>query len=299
MLRTYFDIFRSDLATARATQLVTSILFVFLSSVGCAQTYYLGSSGDKTDMNAILNQIKPGQIVIISENHGFRPHHQNQRDLLVQFSAASFPLSVGMEFFSYPDQALVDQFTSDNLTEEDFLKQIKWGKIPFDNYRFQVRLPHYRSGQTLALNAPRALTTKIKDSGLDSLTDEEKKWLPPNFALGLPTYFERFRETMKDHAKPEQIEKYFASQSVWDDTMAWQATEYMKRVPNALLVIIVGDFHVAYQDGLVARLRARGAQNILSISQVNTSDMSDDERKAAIMPSAVYGSRADYIFDVN
>lgn len=273
------------------------VKFLLLGSFAFAQEYYDGRNGNITTEPDVLKGIQSGQILIVSELHDNEAHHQNQRDLLVRVSKSAFPISVGMEFFDYTDQNFVTQFGQDLLDEETFLKLIKWGSTPFNFYRFQVRVPYYLYGQTYALNFPRALSGKVAKFGLDSLTTDEKKLMPPNFALGANTYFERFSETMKGHVSEEKIKNYFAAQSLWDDTMAWQAAQAMKMKPTQLLMIIVGDFHVAYQDGLIARLKARGVSNIISISQVDSAGLSVDEKTALIQPDLKYGVRADYIFD--
>jgi uncharacterized iron-regulated protein len=276
-----------------------------------AGTFYDGATGAPVSQAEILSRVTSGAIVIASELHDHEAHHQNQRDLLTALSKQQEHLSVGMEFFSYPDQSLVNDYVEGRTDEKTFLQKIKWDgglsllssassflkNFAFDFYRFQVQFPATHGGHTLALNFPRELSGKVARGGLEALSDEEARMIPPDFEKGSITYFERFYETMKGHAKEEQIQNYFTAQSLWDDTMAWQATKYMSDHSGDVLMIIVGDFHVAYQDGLVARLKARGAQNIISISQVDTTDFSESERRETIEPSSKYGSRADYVFD--
>jgi uncharacterized iron-regulated protein len=88
---------------------------------------------------------------------------------------------------------------------------------------------------------------------------------------------------------------YFAAQSIWDDTMAWRAVEFLKLHPEQTLFIIVGEFHVQYGGGLPDRLRARGLKNVISLSLVNVDGMSADEEKVATEPTAD-GPRADFIW---
>jgi uncharacterized iron-regulated protein len=263
-----------------------------------AGTFYNGTTGVACGADEIYQGIVPGTVLITSELHDHSAHHQNQRDILAKLAKLGLPISVGMEFFEYPDQALVDAYTSGHLDEAAFLQQIKWGKgQPFDFYRTQVLAPTQLGGLTVALNFPRALADKVAQGGLDALTKDERHVMPPNFERGTASYFERFREVMKDHAPDSAIENYFTAQSLWDDTMAWQASNYMTAHSAGVLMIIVGDFHVAYQDGLVARLQKRGLTHIVSLSQIDTTGLSADDRRAQIAPSPRYGARADYVFD--
>lgn len=277
-------------------------IFVFFAAIFLIPTlnwagqYYDGRSGAKANRTVVLNKIHPGQIILISELHGYEPHHQNQRDLLVEMSSTSRPIYVGMELFSYPNQTLVDQFGLGKIREADFIKSISWKGTDFTNYKFQVLLPYYHGGQTLALNLPRSITNQVAQKGLDSLSEEQQSLLPPNFSIGSNSLFQRFKERMQDHIPKENLEKYFVAHSLWDDTMAWQASEHVQRHPDSFLFIIVGDFHVAYQDGLIARLKARGVENILSISQINTEGLTEEQKRKEILPDPQYGARADFVF---
>lgn len=272
-------------------------LVVMQSTKAIAGTYYDGHTGSAIDQNEILKKVLPGQILIVSEIHDNVAHHQNQVSILNMLASANNNISVGMEFFYYPQQNFVDQYLANSISEENFLKLVDWGSISFDLYRYQVLFPREHGGQTLALNLPRTITGKVSKNGLDSLTPDERKFLPPDFTMGRDSYFERFKEVMGGHVPPDSIIRYFTSQSLWDDTMAWKATDYISNNPNSILVIIVGDFHVAYQDGLISRLKARGAKNILSVSQVDTTGYDNKDRNDMIAPNPVYGDRADFVFD--
>src|SRR5690606_17685645 len=115
---------------------------------------------------------------------------------------------------------------------------------------------------------------------------EESRLLPPDFQLGNAEYFERFYEAMKDHVPDRSaLENYFTAHSLWDETMAWRASEFLTQNPGHVLVIIVGDFHVAYEDGLVESLQRRNIRT-LAISQV----MEREE----IAPHPRYGRRGDF-----
>ncbi len=195
----------------------------------------------------------------------------------------------------YPDQSVrvegleADMKLRGQLGETDFLRRMQWGQgIPFDLYRQQVRAPLAHGGWTWALNMDRAVTSKISQRGFDSLDENDKALLPPAFTVGRAPYFERFQEVMGGHAPAEKVHDYFVAQSLWDDTMAWQARLRQTQDPDSVLVIIVGDFHVAWGGGLPDRLMARGDGRVVTISQVQSADA------VAIDPR--YGPRGTYIW---
>ncbi|MEK6624833.1 MAG: ChaN family lipoprotein, partial [Bdellovibrionota bacterium] len=207
-------------------------------------------------------------------------------------------ISVGMEFLSFIGQSYIDQYLFDGLPEEQFLKSVQWSG-DFTAYRPLVLFPKNHRGETLGLNAPRTLTAKISKSGMSSLTEEEQALIPPDFQLGNQQYFERFKAVMTGgghELPPHVIARYFEAQSVWDETMAYVATNYLQNNPDSILVIIVGDFHAQYGGGLPDRLRARGAENIVTISQINLKDLSPSERLEEVLPHPKFGNRANFIW---
>src|SRR5690606_17288551 len=128
--------------------------FLFVLLIFASQTraqLFNGDTGQPAPMNDLLSRVNPGTVVLISEMHGHEPHHVNQRELLVMMAGASFPISVGMEFFDYTRQTLIDQYVQNQIAEDDFLNAVFWSGPAFQHYRFQVRFPFYRGGHTLGL----------------------------------------------------------------------------------------------------------------------------------------------------
>lgn len=252
---------------------------------------------NRISVQEVAKKIRPGQIIVMGENHGFKTSQQGQLELMEALRAEGLKVSSGLEFFYYPDQALVDDYRSGVLPEADFLQKIQWGQPSFDFYRGQALFPRYDQGErTLALNAPRSLTGKVSKGGLESLTPEEQKLLPPGFQQGRDSYKKRFLAMMPHLPTPEAGERYFAAQSIWDDTMAWRAAEFIQNHPEQVLVIVVGDFHAQYGGGLPDRITARTQQKPVVFSYVNTEGLSPADLEQELNPNTEYGPRADFIW---
>ena len=245
-----------------------------------------------------MQGVRPGHIVIVTEQHDIRRHHDNQLSVLQALKRGGLKISVGLEFLEYPDQAWVDRYVAGEMAEAEFLRAVRWDGYPFEWYRPLVLFPRSAGGRTLALNAPQFLTRALAQRGVDGLTDEERSWLPPGFQLGNALYFERFAEDVRQHGSltEETVRRFFAAQSAWDDAMAWQSAEYLRAHPEQVLVIIVGDFHASYGGGLPDRLRARGAGPVLVISQVDAGDLTVEEVANLVAPDTRYGVRADVVW---
>lgn len=279
---------------------VLFIVSVLLSACAHAQMTGIlkGDTLQTVPLVEALQTVTPGSVVIIGENHGLKEHQEQQIEIMRTLRSLGHRVSVGMEFFTYTQQAQVDAYRQGSLSEDDFLKAISWGSPSFDFYRDQTLFPDLSEGAaTWALNAPRSLTGKVSKQGLASLTTEERALLPPQFTLGRDSYKRRFLGMMPHLPNPEAGERYFAAQSIWDDTMAWRTGEFFATHPQDVLVIVVGEFHVQFGGGLPDRIRARLPQrSILTFSQVNTSGMTEEEVRTEITPSLSDGPRADFLW---
>ncbi len=261
------------------------------------QAYY-NSQGQKKAIHDIVAEVRPGDILVIGEDHGQEQARAQQLALLESLRQNGFKVSLGMEFFTYSDQPIVDQYLAHHLSEEEFLQKIAWGNtISYSYYKDQVLSQKRSIGElTIALNAPRSITGQVAKKGLDSLSEEQQKLLPPNFTVGRESYRERFFAQMPHLPSPEAAQRYFVAQSIWDDTMAWQTQNFIIRHPEQVFVIIVGDFHVQYGGGLPDRIKQRTGQRPLTISYQSAAELNQDELETAILDHPVYGSRADFIW---
>ncbi|MGZ3768378.1 MAG: ChaN family lipoprotein [Bdellovibrio sp.] len=278
----------------------TIIGFLTATSAWAQNMYY----GAKPDLNVKITveefsaTIPKGSIVIIGEQHNFQEIQQGQLAILKTLRNQGHNINVGLEFLNYNIQKQVDDFRSGKISEEVF-KKSAWGEADFNKYRDQLLFPNAQKGETtFAINSPKEIPVMVKTKGLANLSEEEKKLLPPNFQVGGPAYRERFKERMAGHvADEEAMNRYFEAQSVWDDTMAWKVCEAAK-TSNNTLVIVVGQFHVENNDGVVARIHERcNTQKVTTVFQyLLFSDEAED--LSPLAPSPKYGPLSDYLMVV-
>ncbi|MBK8204931.1 MAG: ChaN family lipoprotein [Bdellovibrionales bacterium] len=250
-----------------------------------------------TTIDEVTAKILPGSIVLVSEIHDYPPHGQHQVEVMRSLRTHGHKVSAGLEFFTFDHQQAVNRFLRGELNEVDFLREVQWGKSNFAHYRDQALFPREAEGKTLAINAPQALVRKIKTSGLNSLSTEERAMLPPQFALGNALYRERFTKVIRDHAPDKAaIQRHFEAQSVWDDTMAFTSCSYVQKYPDQVLVVVVGDFHVTYGGGLPDRIHARGCDRLVTISQTYSKSVYSSAADQLALPSPRYGQRSEYVW---
>lgn len=275
---------------------IFSLFIVFLAKNVANAQIFNGVSQQEASLKQALKNVKPGSILILGENHGLAAHRDQHIQILSKLREKGFLVSVGFEFLNYTDQNFIEQYKAGILNESAFLSAVQWKGFPFEFYKQQLDFPSVAlTEKALGLNLSRLITSKISKTGISSLTEDEMKMLPPGFSLGRDSYKERFREAAGAHCP--QFENCFAAQSAWDDTMAWQATEFINLHPEQILVIIVGEFHAQFGGGLEDRLLARSPNvKVHTISQLWTDGMTIDEINQAMMPSYSEGPRADFIW---
>ncbi len=261
---------------------------------------------DQTNANS-------GAILILGEEHNNSQHAQHQMEIIHGLQSLGLKVHVGMEFIDFTQQQSIDQYRRQEISETNFLQQIGWTGFDFANYREQILAPQEQlSEHCYGINSPRWLTSKVSKGGLESLTTEDRKQLPPQFTLGRSSYKERFSEVMGGHIPPEKLDRYFAAQSIWDDTMAYQSllaysqqlssASSLAKIEKTIFVIVVGEFHVQYGGGLPDRLQARMNSHlpktlpIVTMSFLDQQGMDKETQEQETQPHAKWGSRADYLW---
>ncbi len=246
----------------------------------------------------LQEQLAMRDMVVIGEIHNQERHHLNQR-LILEALAKRVTFNVGLEFVSWNQQMLFDQYQQGRLPLIDFISQV-WGEgnYSWDWYKPLVEAAQSSGGWAYGINAPRKLTSKISKQGLDALTEVEQLLMPPQFTLGSDLYKQRFSEAMGGHHVPaDVVDKYFAAQSTWDESMAYNA---LGRMDKELFVIIVGQFHIEYKLGLPARLLARErGLDLATVVQVSSDGQDAQTVIDSISEDENYGQLGDYILIVD
>lgn len=255
----------------------------------------------KYSLDQVVSTLRLGQVVILAEIHDSKLDHINQIKFLKQAGGMGFinSISVAMEFFDYTKQKFVDSYLHGEIEEKDFLKQVGWGSNNWQFYKNQVLFPASHNGRTYAINLPREISGKIAKTGFESLTDKERAFLPSDFEEGNELYRKRFYSAMSGggHTIPvEKMARFFSAQSAWDDTMAQQIAGALYENPSQVIVVLVGKFHAEYGGGLPARLRARGVNDILNITQFNAGEYKWGELYKYLQPDPVHGKVSDLVW---
>jgi uncharacterized iron-regulated protein len=215
-----------------------------------------------TELQTIIPQLAEKRVVYVGETHDRYEHHLNQLAVIQGIHQRYPDLAIGMEYFQWPFQEVLDRYVTGELDEREMLRKTEY----FQRWRFDYRLyrpilQYAREHRIplLALNVPAELTKKVAREGLKGLSDRERAQLPENIDRSDKAYRERLREVFKEHGfmKEADFEHFVEAQLLWDEGMARQAADYLREHPGRRLVVLAGIGHLVYRAGIPNRVNRR------------------------------------------
>ena len=220
------------------------------------------ATGNAADFGQILTRIDNADVVFLGENHDDATAHALQLEIfksVVEKYAARRKVALSLEMFERDVQVVLDEYLKNLITEKKFLDDSRPWKNYQTDYRPLLELAKDRRLDVIAANAPRRYVNMVSRLGRDSLNQlspESKKWLAP-LPYGEPSqaYGDKFNALMGKMPEANMgLNKILASQSLWDATMAFSISEYLKNTTNPLVVHLNGAFHTENRLGTVEHL---------------------------------------------
>jgi len=198
------------------------------------------------------------------------------------------PVALSLEFFQRDAQPILDEYLAGLITERAFRAASRpWPRYESD-YRPLIEAAKENELAVIAANAPRRYTTRVTMNGRESLNDLSPEALASLAPLPYGQPSTEYRDqwirvisaVMEEEGmkcglpipEPEEGEEavqapapvgshgnmgnQMHSQVLWDATMAYWISEYLAREPDALVLHMVGGFHVEYGTGTPEHLEA-------------------------------------------
>jgi uncharacterized iron-regulated protein len=205
----------------------------------------------------LLEDLETSRVIYVGENHTSQESHKVQLKV-IQALFQKFPnLAVGMEMFDHTYRDVLDQWSAGKLDQEDFLKKVHWYvNWGFDFSLYQDILDFIKKNhlRLVGLNIPRCIPPKIREGGIESLGEDEKKHLPQQIDLTnsahrayVKTVFEKHQPYFKGEV---EFENFYAAQSVWEDAMAEAVAQNLN---NDVMVVLAGNGHILFKYGIPDR----------------------------------------------
>jgi uncharacterized iron-regulated protein len=247
------------------------------------------NGGRVISFEQMIDEVKTSDIVFAGEIHGSEEHHKLQLAVIRALHEADVPLAVGLEMFRQDSQHELNRWVEGKMTEKQFVSLFydNW-RVAWPLYRPIFRYAREHSIPLVGLNVPGELSRKVSRKGFSSLTEKEKKALPPGITCDVDrTYMAFIKQAYSDHGVDE---KYFINfceaQMVWDTSMAWHIIEYRRKNPGGVIVVLAGTGH-AWKRGIPEQVRRQSGLSFKVILP---------EIPSRVEKGKITTADADYIF---
>ena len=173
----------------------------------------------------VIEGVSRKKIVYVGEYHDRFAHHNVELQIIKGLFQKDPKIAVGMEMFQRPFQKTLDEYVSGSIDEREFLKKSeyfkRWG---FDYNLYKPILDYARAEKipVVALNLSREITDKVAKTGMDSLTNDERKDVPEQMDFSDLEYRDRLRQVFDQHAAASErnFDFFLQAQILWDEGMA-------------------------------------------------------------------------------
>ncbi len=220
-------------------------------------------TGLKVSLDGMMDMISGATLVCVGETHD-NIHAHRVELIVIREMFRRFPgrVAIGMEMFREPQQAVLDRWTTGELSEIEFLKAAKWYEnwgSDFGYYRDILEFAKENKIDVVALNPSKEVQKEVSRGGLDNVSADSKATLPE---IGEADPYQRaaMKAVYGSHLPTEgMFESFFQVQMLWEETMAERIVGYLKspRGEGKKIVTITGGWHVRYGFGLPKKVVRR------------------------------------------
>ncbi len=218
----------------------------------------------------ILNDLESASVIYLGETHDRQADHQAQLAIIQELHQRNPQLAIALEMVQQPYQTVLDQYLAGEISETELREQSeydqRWG------YDWELYAPIFRYAQAeqlslIALNTPTELTREVARQGEDAWTTVDSKWLIPRSELDThnDAYRNRLRpiydEIHQGQSASFSFEHFMLAQLLWDETMAAAIASFLQENQEFQIVVLAGQGHIVYGDGIPDRVARRMADN--------------------------------------
>ncbi|OGS12147.1 MAG: hypothetical protein A2285_04395 [Elusimicrobia bacterium RIFOXYA12_FULL_57_11] len=206
-------------------------------------------------------------IVYVGETHDQPLDHLAQLEALKAMRIArGSRIAVGFEMLNQSLQPVLDDYVAGKIKEVEFLAKADWKKewgFDFAMYRPLFDFIVANKLRALALNVPRVVVGKIARTGLGSLSQEEKAFLPEKVEITAHKKYNAFlQQSFAGHgdtpmAKIFTLENYTASMAAWNEGMGAKLADFLNANPGYAALVVAGNGHIIYNAAIPASVKGR------------------------------------------
>lgn len=262
---------------------------------------YSARVGSQIPFQKMIKEMKESEFIYVGETHNSLPMHDIQSKIIQALYEQDRNLSIGLEMFPVSFQEALNKWSMAILSQNEFIRESRWYVNWNFNFGFYEKILKHAKNNKIplyALNAPRAIISKIRMKGWEKISDDEKKVVPnPDVSheehrVLIRTIFEatELPHQMKGGGLDMVFEGLYRAQSAWDEVMAFNALQSRER-GGRKMVVLAGSGHLLYNLGINRRAYEKSRLPFKTVLCVEV-----PEGKKSIK---VARSLADYVWGIN
>jgi len=247
--------------------------------------YYSLQSAQCKDLVEMPHHLEPYKIIFIGDHHTEKNLHENIAKLITELSNSGIKVHLANEWFYRSDEKVLNAYTSNDINETEFIKQIQWKKrlkyYPYNSFQSMYRAIKETEGVLHGINLTKEEQKKISDQNLLFMTKEERNFndsldlnVPVHQSMVFPflshCHAPKAGEPLKECAK-----RMYRVQVAWDTKMAKEAYNISLTLKeNEKLIVFAGAMHIENSLGIplrFARLSNLPTVKIIPAKETSTS----------------------------
>lgn len=245
-------------------------------------------------------------IVLVGESHTSAESHRVQAAVIAALQRAGRKVTIGLEMFpAEAPTAPFDRWLRGGLDEAALLRESGWYDYwgyPWGYYRDIFLLARQHRLPIRGVNAPRAIISMVGRRGLAGIGGMERGQLAPTIDTTNEEHKQLFTAYVGGGSSasasapasggtshgagmpPDVLQRMIDAQCAWDATMAYQATELLKSNtdPKAVVVVLVGSGHVAYNLGIARQARAYTDRRVATVMPIASTPGKPTQIRASV-----------------
>ena len=252
-----------------------SLCFILSPPAWAAEPTITTAQGTPLDRTLVINGLIDQNIIYLGETHDSSADHQIQLEILQELHKRRPKVSIALEQFQRPYQRVLDDYQQGKLTAAQLIinseYETRWG-FPWSLYEPLLQFAKTNNLPLIALNTPTEVTRKVGRQGLESLTFADRRFIPAlsTIQVGPESYRDRLQKIYTEMhpakssipngtnpSKNQRFTRFFEAQVLWDETMADRIAQAVQQNPDRLIVVLVGQGHLFYHDGIPNRVTRR------------------------------------------
>lgn len=212
------------------------------------------------DIAGIVERLVGYDAVFVGESHTRFDHHRNQLAVIRGLYERNPELAIGVEFFQHRFQPVLDDYIAGRLDEAGLLAKTGYFQRWRYDYRLYRPILRYAREHGIPVVALNLANDKVRNVARHGRGGPGEEGLPEVKVEPDAAYRARLRRTFERHPQQEgrEFENFVQAQLLWDEGMAERVAEHLAAHPQRYMVVLAGNGHVVYGQGIPQRVEARG-----------------------------------------